>query len=1009
MRGKWIVRLTVITLLAGLAVRVPPGSPGVESTLTPMANSPQTTPPAIEKPSFDPATVVQRARATVRDEGGVLTAWAGDSRVFWTAQGLRFETGDAPTWSFHLTGIRQGAIAYDVPPAQPTAQSTAVAYARPGGVTERYLVLDRGVEQLFELAAPLGSGDLVLTGHVETTMAGAPEPAGGLVFSHDGRQTMSYGTATAFDAAGRSTPVAVAYAGGKLSLTVPGPWLAGAAYPVTVDPYLSGDILISRGDEQQWYPAIAYNYSALFPEWLVVWEDWRNGDWDIYAQRVDADGMIKGEVICVADSANDLRRPAVAFDTTQNRYLVAWQDEGTTKAIGARVLNLNGTPFAASFDLTIGTIARTRPDVAYNSVANQFLVVWEYETAADDHNVWGRKVNPDSTVDGGTFQVITHPDDDLEPALVAYPTGQYLLVWTSDRSGTYNVVGKQLPSNGDPTGQSTFQISAGSDDERNPDLALNISNGRALVVWEDSRDDPGNDTNWDVYGRQVYSDGSTPDSGFAICDSTHNQREPAVAYNWATGYQDYLVVWDSGYTIQSARVSGDASMMSAFTTVLDIANGDQHVAVAFGSNRYLVAWTDFRSGFADIMGQRLTSTGALLGYETGLSTGYLSQQQPAIAYSTQQQRWLVVWEDDRAGARRINGQLVTRDGWILGQLIHIGTQGMGQYSPAVAYNSTNDEFMVVWADWRAGNYDVWAQRVDADDGSLHPEFQINTDPEWQWYPAIAYSPDAGQYLVTWSDRRDDPGDSSNYNVYGRRLYANGSPVDANDFVICARAYNQENVTLAYNPVQHQYLVVWEDESMADTGIAGQRVRDSKPGNLEGPNFDICTATGDQMKPSVACNTATGEYLVAWQDRRSVSTYDIYGRRVSGTGTLLGDGDIAISTASQGQEDPHASYDPSRNRYFVCWGDSRNAATAPDIYGQALSASGNLLFTEATENAPVWVYPRAQEYPVASGDPDDGRALAVWQDERNGVSNNIYGRLGSPQDYTVHLPLVLQGD
>ena len=1008
MSGKWIVWPTIIALLAGLAIQILPGPPRVGPALAPPAGSPQAASPVAGKPPFDPAAIVQRARATVRDEGGILTAWAGAARVSWTAHGLRFDAGDAPAWSYQLTGIRQGTVVYDVPPARPAAEGTTVAYARPGGLTERYLVQDRGVEQLFELAAPLHHGDLVLTGRVETALTGKPVPDGGLSFRYDGEEALRYGAAVAFDAAGHSTPVAVTYDAGDLSLTVPRDWLVAAAYPVVIDPYLTGDILISRGEGQQWYPAIAHNTSLLFPEWLVVWEDIRDGDWDIYAQRVDENGTIKGEVICVADSTGDLRRPAVAYDTTQKRYLVVWQDEGATTAISGRVLEMDGDLLTSVFDITTGIKARTRPDVAYNASAGQFLVVWEYEEAAGNHNIWGRKVNPDGTTDGSTFEVVTHPNDDLEPALVAYPAGPYLLVWSSNRSGTYNVVGKQLPSTGDPTGQSTFQISGGSGDERNADLALSTNNNRALVVWEDSRDDPGDDSNWDIYGRQVYGDGSTPDAGFAICSSAGNQREPAIAYNPSASYQDYLVVWDGSSTIQGRRINATATVLQDIVTVSAIAHYEQHAAVAFGGGRYLVAWTDFRSGFADIKGQRLTPAGARLGYEIGLSSGYLNQQQPALAYSTQRQRWLVIWEDDRAGIRRINGQLVTRDGWILGQLIHIGTQGNGQYSPAVAYNPDDDEFMVVWADWRTGSYDIWGQRVSAADAGLQPEFQINTDLNWQWYPAIAYNSDAAQYLVAWSDRRNDPGDSSNHDVYGRRLNASGTSFDAGDFAICTRASNQESVAVAYNPVQHQYLVVWEDESLTGTGIAGQRVHDSKPGQLEGVNFDICAATGNQSNPSVACNTTTGDYLVAWQDSRSSST-NIYGRRVAGSGTLLGSSDTAISTASNSQEDPHASYDPSRNRYFVCWDDSRDAATAPDIYGQALDVSGELLFTAADENAPVWVYPRAQEHPAAAGDPADGRTLVVWQDKRNGVSYNIYGRLGIPADYAVCLPFVSRHD
>ena len=39
--------------------------------------------------------------------------------------------------------------------------------------------------------------------------------------------------------------------------------------------------------------------------------------------------------------------------------------------------------------------------------------------------------------------------------------------------------------------------------------------------------------------------------------------------------------------------------------------------------------------------------------------------------------------------------------------------------------------------------------------------------------------------------------------------------------ISAGEYNQENVDVAYNPVQRQYLVVWNEGSSAGLRIAGQ--------------------------------------------------------------------------------------------------------------------------------------------------------------------------------------------
>jgi hypothetical protein len=216
--------------------------------------------------------------------------------------------------------------------------------------------------------------------------------------------------------------------------------------------------------------------------------------------------------------------------------------------------------------------------------------------------------------------------------------------------------------------------------------------------------------------------------------------------------------------------------------------------------------------------------------------------------------------------------------------------------------------------------------------------------------------------------------------------------------------------VAYNPVRGQFLVAWLDHSLPGGGIAGQRVRGDDP-RLAGPNFDICTENTLQRYPSVASGSPSGEYLVTWQDHRDAAIdIDIYGRRVSGTGVLLGAADIPISTAAGSQWHPDVHYDPATDRYNVYWIDERHSAPNPDIYGQSLTAGGRLLFTDAAENAPVWVYSGGQSYPAAAAGPADGRRLIVWQDGRNGAADKIYGRLGLPADlFKTYLPLVLRNN
>ena len=102
-------------------------------------------------------------------------------------------------------------------------------------------------------------------------------------------------------------------------------------------------------------------------------------------------------------------------------------------------------------------------------------------------------------------------------------------------------------------------------------------------------------------------------------------------------------------------------------------------------------------------------------------------------------------------------------------------------------------------------------------------------------------------------------------------------------------------------VSGQYLVVWtEVQSNGDSNIVGARV-DAAGKVLDPGGIDICSAPEQQSAPAVAFDGTS--YLVVWQDHRPGSFFDIYGKRVSTTGALLDNLDIAISTAANHQISP----------------------------------------------------------------------------------------------------------
>ncbi len=170
------------------------------------------------------------------------------------------------------------------------------------------------------------------------------------------------------DAAGRETWADLTLDGNRLILSVPGAWLAQAAYPVVIDPMIGNPALVSDPRDMQGELAVAYNGSG--DEYLVVWGGYDTGgaDVDVIGQRVDADGTLLGQPIVIAQAAGDQLWPAVAYDSDLDEYLVVWtdyRDDVDGDVYGQRV-DADGTLLGGVLPIGDTEALQDRPDVAYN-------------------------------------------------------------------------------------------------------------------------------------------------------------------------------------------------------------------------------------------------------------------------------------------------------------------------------------------------------------------------------------------------------------------------------------------------------------------------------------------------------------------------------------------------------------------------------------------------------------------------------------------------------------------
>lgn len=404
--------------------------------------------------------------------------------------------------------------------------------------------------------------------------------------------------------------------------------LAAAHYPVTIDPEIgSNDFRLSDmgadGDSlfDALTPAVAYN--ATQNEYLVVWNgDDDNtglvdGEYEIYGQRVDAaTGAEIGVDIRLSDmgpdgdSSFDASSPAVAFNATQNEYLVVWSgdDDSNTLAdneyeiFGQRVDGTSGAEIGGDIRLSdMGTdgdpsFGAFNPAVAYNFTENEFLVVWTGDDDSDslvdeEREIFGQRVDGVSGAEIGADIRLSNMGSDGDSSIdafgpaVAYNAVQeeFLVIWSGDDDGglladnEFEIYGRRVDGETGAAFGTDIRLSAvGPDGDRGfgafmAALAHNATQNEFLIVWTGVDDSSAlADNEFEIYGQRV--DGVSgaamgPHIRLSEMGPSQNSEFQVLSRPWCTTLCRANIWFCGGATITvalwsttSSKSTGSASM-----------------------------------------------------------------------------------------------------------------------------------------------------------------------------------------------------------------------------------------------------------------------------------------------------------------------------------------------------------------------------------------------------------------------------------------------------------------
>ncbi|MBA2543849.1 MAG: hypothetical protein H0V17_29665, partial [Deltaproteobacteria bacterium] len=438
----------------------------------------------------------------------------------------------------------------------------------------------------------------------------------------------------------------------------------------------------------------------------VTWMDRRNFDLtgnDVFAQRFGFDLTLVGAEIAVSTEIEDQRSPKIAFASATNRLLVLWEDLRNGSPV-----QITGTRIDAAGNVMDPPLNRVAASVGANSQSNSavaripgagqnWLIAWSDSRGTTGNNIQGVRVSDTLALNALSNTVSNAPGAQGTPWVAATAT-QHLVVWSDARLGVEDIFASRVTSTGTVLDLNGLQITSAIKEQLRPTAASNGSD-RYLVVWQDRRG-----ADFDIFGAVVDAgSGSVLVSDIPIAVVAGEQALPTVAYDSVAG--TFVVTWQDGRAGVGqrdifARIVSTAGVPGNEVTVSAAAGSQLEPRIAFGSNQFLVAWEDRRSG-TNIFGSRLRITGGVLAVVDPagipISTAAGSQQRPSVGFVTTNEfapagtqvgvgAFAVVWDDDRTlstTGRDIFGTVVFHDSGNVGDEFPVAISTDSERAPAI--------------------------------------------------------------------------------------------------------------------------------------------------------------------------------------------------------------------------------------------------------------------------------------------------------------------------------------
>jgi len=283
------------------------------------------------------------------------------------------------------------------------------------------------------------------------------------------------------------------------------------------------------------HPVVAYNNTddEFLAVWVVNQDDYTH---DLWARRIKTDGSLPSWFCLLSVEAHVFNRPSIAYNTIRNEVMVVFENKYSDVDYdiwGIRA-SADGGAIYNPFAISISTEMETYPSIAFNSQQNQYLVAFQVAKMDGRHNI-GLRLLDDTGIQVSYAEIASNSDEfRVQPEAVYNPVrNEFLVVYGYETTfSPPRVKGKVINADLTDIIASAEQIyDAPTMGKLNAQAAAGAD--EFLVSW--SRID--SNMAFDLYGRRLTGDGTPQGDQFPIATGIFDMHlNGDIAYRPGIGY-----------------------------------------------------------------------------------------------------------------------------------------------------------------------------------------------------------------------------------------------------------------------------------------------------------------------------------------------------------------------------------------------------------------------------------------------------------------------------------------